>query len=376
MAGDLSPDRQQEARDLARSSRRLDMIESALEALLLLVFLSSGASALLRDLLPGGIFLKAGLFVPVLAAGYGLLFGPLEYLRSCVLPRRYGLDVPAFPQWLAARVKVTALAAALGLVIFPLVYWLLAGYPRTWWLRAGLAIVLASVLLTNLAPVVVLPIFVKLRPLTEPALVLRLQALMERADVRFKDVYLVELRRANISSNAALMGLGPTRRVVLSDSLVRRYSVEEVEAVVAHELGHQRHGDVPRLILFRTGLVFVALYCADLALRHLSAAFGLAGPADVAGLPLLLLVVTGVPTLTSPLVKAVTRAMELSADSYALRLAREPGAFATALGRLTDENLDPACPPRWEEWLFYDHPPYCKRRARVEEYMRKVDSSQ
>ncbi|MBI4330715.1 MAG: M48 family metallopeptidase [Chloroflexi bacterium] len=365
----ISPERREKARELARLSRRLSLLETAAEGILLLLFLFSGLAAGLRDLLPGAFLLRVGVFTLITGAAYEVIFSPLSYYQGYVLPRRYGLSVQGFRGWLADHLKGWALGLFLGLVAGLAIYWLLAAYPATWWLWASLFLVLLSILLTHLAPVLILPLFLKLQPLTDPELGRRLNELARRAGVRIKGVFVADLSARSTTSNAGLMGIGATRRIVVSDTLIAQYTPDEIEAVLAHELGHHAHRDIPRLILVQAGLLLVSFYLAHLALRRFSLPLGLEGPADIAGFPLLMLVLGGLFLVASPLVKGFSRRIESAADSYALGLARLPQAFLTALAKLTDQNLAEARPPRWEEWLFYDHPPFYRRKANVERYM-------
>lgn len=370
MPDDLSPERQRKARDLARTSRRLSLLEFGLEAFVLAAFLFTGASIALRDWLSGLFFLRIAVYVFITGAAYAILFSPLAYYQSYALPHRYGLSVQNIRSWVADQFKGAALALLMGAAVAVPVYWLLANYPQTWWLLSGVFIVLVSVMLTNLAPVFILPIFMKVKPLTDPTLSRTLAELARRAGVHIRGIYVADVSTRSTTSNAGLMGLGPTRRIVISDTLVQRYLPEEIEAVMAHEMGHHRHGDIPRLMAVQALIIFASLFLAHLALNALWPLFGFAGPGDIANFPLLTLVLGGLMLAASPFSRAFSRLVEMQADSYAMEMASHPKAFISALTKLTDNNLGEARPPRWEEWLFYDHPPYYRRKANAEQYLK------
>ncbi len=370
MPDDLSPERQRKARELARTSRSLSLLEFGLEAAVLAAFLFSGASVALRDLLFGQFFLRIAAYVFLAGAAYAVLFSPLSYYQTYILPHRYGLSVQSLRGWAADQLKGAALALLMGIGGAMMVYWLMANHPQTWWLWSGVFMVLVSAMLTNLAPVLILPIFIKVRPLTDPTLTRTLADLARRAGVHIRGIYVADFSARSTTSNAGLMGLGPTRRIVISDTLVQQYRPEEIEAVMAHEIGHHHHGDIPRLMAVQSLIIFGSLFLAQLALNAWSPIFGFTGPADIANLPLLMLVLGGLTLAASPLSKAFSRHVETQADSYAMVLASHPEAFITALTRLTDNNLGEARPPRWEEWLFYDHPPYHRRKASAEQFLR------
>ncbi len=374
MSDSLSPGRQKEARELARLTRRLSLLELGLEGLLLLAFIFTGASIVLRSLLPALFPLQVGLYILIVGAAYGLLFSPLSYYQGFVLPRRYGLSHQPRRGWLVDQLKGWLLGLALGVIIGLAVYWLLSMSPQLWWLWAALFTIALSVLLTNLAPLLILPLFFKVQPLADPALAQRLEDLARRADTRVRGIFTASFSSKTTASNAGLMGLGPTRRIVVSDTLLQQYSPDEIEAVVAHELGHHRHGDIPRLIVVQSLFLLAAFYVTHLVLQRFSASLGFAGPADIANFPLLALTLGGLVAVVSPLLHAFTRRLEMAADSYALRLAGQPEAFISAMVKLTECNLSEATPPRWDELLFYDHPPYYKRKAQAEAYLTSRQS--
>lgn len=368
MSDELSPERQKQARDLARISRRISILELLLEALLLLAFMFTGASVYLRDLLPSAFVLRVCLYILITGAVFGLLFSPLSYYQGFVLPHRYGLSHQNFSGWLTDQLKGAALVIVLGIAIGVVIYWLLATLPALWWLGAGLFIVALSLLLTQLAPVLIVPLFFKLEPLSDTSLSQRLEELAHRANTKVKGVFTADFSSKSTASNAGLMGLGPTRRIVLSDTLLQQYSPEEIEVVVAHELGHHRHGDIPRLILLQSFLILAAFFLAHLVIRKFSLSLGLAGLSDIANLPLLVLTLGGFLLLIATFLHMLNRHLEMQADRYALRLAPHPEAFVTAMAKLTDGNLSEANPPWWDELLFYDHMPYNKRIARAKAY--------
>lgn len=374
MSDSVSPGRQKEARELARLTRCLSLLELGVEGLLLLAFIFTGASVSLRSFLPPVFPLRVGLYFLIAGAAYGILFSPLSYYQGFVLPRRYGLSHQTRRGWLADQLKGWALGMVIGIIVGLAVYWLLSVSPQLWWLWAALFTIALSVLLTNLAPLLIVPLFFKLEPLADPALAHKLEELARRAGTQVRGIFTAGFSSKTTASNAGLMGLGPTRRIVVSDTLLQQYSPEEIEAVVAHELGHHRHGDIPRLIAVQSLFLLVAFYVTHLVLQRFSASVGFAGPADIASFPLLVLTLGGLVIIASPILHAFTRRLEFAADSFALRLASQPEAFVTAMAKLTERNLSEAHPPRWDEWLFYDHPPYYKRKAQAEAYLTSRES--
>ncbi|MCJ7523168.1 MAG: M48 family metalloprotease, partial [Dehalococcoidia bacterium] len=171
--------------------------------------------------------------------------------------------------------------------------------------------------------------------------------------------------------NAMLMGWGNTRRIAISDTLLVHYTPEEIEVIMAHELGHQRHKDIARLIVAQSALMLLGFYLVNLTLNWAVPRLELDGISDVAALPLLALVLAAFALVLAPLVNAYSRRLEEAADNYALATTDNPEAFATMLTKLTDQNLTESEPSRWAEILFHDHPPYYKRMELARRYRRE-----
>jgi len=373
----IDPERQRKAREYARIRRRLLLAELALGAAFVLVLLFSGLSSWLRgQLLALASWREAAIALYFLAfsGAYGLLSAPLSYYGGYVLPHRYGLSTQGLRGWLADRAKGAALSLGLGLAGVEVVYWLLAALPSTWWLLAGAFYLLVSVVLSNLTPVLIAPLFFKFTPLEDEELAERLTKLAERAGKRVRGVFTFDLSAKTTAANAALMGLGNTRRIVLGDTLLRDYTPDEIETVLAHELGHHVHGDIWRGILVQSALTLGGLWLADRILRWGVRLFGFAGLADVAAFPLLVAALGGFGVVTMPLANAYSRWRESLADRYALEATGKPRAFISAMAKLANQNLAEAEPEPWVELLLYSHPPIGKRIKRAEEWEAKIST--
>jgi STE24 endopeptidase len=244
-------------------------------------------------------------------------------------------------------------------------YWLLRATGDAWWLWAAAGYLLFVVVLSNLAPVLIMPLFNKYVPLGEEYadLVARLTALAARAGTRVSGVYHFDMSRRTKAANAALTGIGNTRRIILGDTLLTEFTGDEVETVIAHELGHHVHRDIPVGIVISGALTLVGLFLAAQVLSSGAAALGFAGPADIAALPLLVLSLGVFGLLTMPLNNAYSRWREVRADRYALDATHKPQAFANAMTRLANQNLADADPEPWVVLLLYSHPPIRDRLA-------------
>jgi STE24 endopeptidase len=358
-----------------RLQRLASVAAAALAAAFLLGVLVSGASAALRDAAAawsGDSFAATVLiFSTVLFLAHAALQLPLAVYTGLTLERRYGLSTQSTGSWWCDHVKAGAVALAFSSGGALLVYVLIAWCPDAWWLIAALVFAAMLVVLTHVAPVVLLPLFYELKPLDRPALAERLVALAERAGARVLGVFEWRLGSRTRRANAALAGLGSTRRILLSDTLLAEYSDDEVEVILAHELAHHVYRDIWTAIALESALVVLGFFLADRALEIWSSAFGLQGKTDVAGLPLLALAGGAVSVALRPAANALSRAHERRADRYALEMTRGAGAFIRAMRRLSAQNLAEERPSCLVEVLFHTHPPMS---ARIEAARAWADS--
>ena len=368
-----NPERQARAKEYARTRRQLLAVELGIGLAFLLLWWWSGLTFRVRDAL-AGLPIWAGLALYIIAFGisYTTLILPLTWYTGFVLPHRYGLSTQSLRSWALDEVKGLAIAALFLLSLAEMVYALLRAQPDWWWLWAGLIYLVFTVMLVHLAPVLIAPLFYKFVPLAERSndpqererdrvLVDRLIRLAKRAGTHVCGVYAFNMSRTTTAANAALTGLGNTRRIILADTLLDRYTSDEIETILAHELAHHVHHDLGKGIAFSTILVLAGFYLAHLALRWGASRFGFQGIADLAAIPWFTLVMSGFMLVTLPLQNAWSRWRERLADRYALEVTRLPSAFASAMTRLADQNLAEAEPPRWAVWLLYSHPPIGER---------------
>jgi STE24 endopeptidase len=211
--------------------------------------------------------------------------------------------------------------------------------------------------------VLILPLFFKLTPVENEELVRRLTTLAERAGTRVKGVYTINFSSKTTAANAALMGLGNTRRVVLGDTLYDTFDADAIETILAHELGHHVHRDIPIGIALQSIGTLVSLYLVHLGLVYGAQWFGFASISDIAAFPIFAVVSGVFGFIAGPLGNAWSRWRERMADRYALVTTNKPQAFIAAMTQLANQNLADVDPPTWEEFLFYSHPAIGKRIA-------------
>jgi STE24 endopeptidase len=378
---ELDLERQQKAKEYARIRRRLSFVSMGIGVVGVFILLFTNLDIWLRDRLQGLSWQPIAGWFPwqvlvyflILLLGYEIIIAPIAYYSGFVLPHRYGLSTMTLKNWLGDLFKGLVLGLVLEVLVIELVYALLASQPQTWWLWVALALLFFSVVMANLAPVLILPLFYKFTPLPEGDLTKRLLALAERAHTRVRGVFTMQLSSKTTAANAALMGLGNTRRIVLGDTMLDRYTPDEIEVVLAHELGHHVHRDIWKLIISQSILTLGGLYLVNVVLHwavetrqiYLSLA-------DAATIPLLLALIGAFGLIVMPLSNGYSRAIEYQADEYALQSTKKVEPFKSAMTRLANQNLADVEPSPIIEFLFHDHPSIRKRLKHADEFATKM----
>jgi STE24 endopeptidase len=378
----LDDARQRKAHRYARQRQTLMLINLGVSAVVIAVLLFSGLSFWLRDALefavgwqpiPGWEPLRITLYFLALGAAVAIIDAPLTWYSGYVLPHRYGLSTQRVGGWLLDGVKSLAISLPIEILAVLFVYLLLAVSPNAWWLWTGLAMLLFTVVLANLAPILLLPLFYKLTPLPDGDVKQRALALAAQAHTRVRGIYSMNMSAKTTAANAAVMGLGNTRRIVIGDTLLNRYTPDEIEVVVAHELGHQVHRDIPKLIIVQSVTMLGGLYLVNLALHAVVGAVpAYQGLSDPATMPLVAAVLGIFGLAVLPLTNGFSRVVERQADGYALESTGKVDAFISAMTRLANQNLAELSPNPLVEFFLYNHPSIGARLAFARKYAEKT----
>ena len=370
----LDPEKQKQAKQYSRISRRLWLVDTIFSALYALMWLFLGWSTSVRawlttlitdhwSLTTGSDWLIIALYIAVFGGVYAIINLPLGYYSGFVLPHRFGQSNQSFKDWVVDQLKGLAIGAPLGLIMLELLYLALRLTGDAWWLWVAGGLLLFNVLISNLAPVLIMPLFNKYVPLGDEHKELeeRLLGLAKRANTKIKGVFKFDMSKRTKAANAALTGIGNTRRIILGDTLINEFTLDEIETVLAHELGHHVHKDIPFLIAFGTLSTTLSLFIASLALTSAVGFFSFTSAADIAAFPALMLILSAYGLLTSPIDNAFSRWRENMADDYALSSTKKSEAFASAFTRLANQNLGEIDPEKWVVFMFYSHPPLGER---------------
>ena len=366
----VAPPDSPEVRKYNRIRRWLGVGDFVLGLALLLVLLLTGWTGWIRDLAYRGAFqsysLAVFLYVAILiliakVLGLGMDFYGFR------LEHRYKLSNQKLRSWAWDEIKGLLLAVVLAGLLAELLYFIIRQFPQHWWVIAWVGFLGVTILLAQLAPVLLFPIFYKFEPLQNEDLKLRLIRLGERAGARVRGVYKWQLSDKSKKANAALTGLGNTRRIILADTLIDNYSADEIEAVLAHELGHHVHKHIFKGIAVQAGVTFVGFAAASWALTYASERWHIFETlSDFANLPLVVLTFVVLSFLLMPALNAFSRYNERQADRYAFENIATVTPFISSMNKLAEQNMAERKPSRWVEWWFHSHPAIARRVAAAE----------
>ena len=389
---EIDVERQERAREYARIRRRLSYVNLGIAVVAIAVILGFGLDKWLRNVLfssttgnaffgwqprPDWFPVQILLYFLILIIIYEVATLPLAYYSGFVLPHRYGISVMSLKAWVKDLVIGFVLGLVLEAVFVSLIYTLLAFQPQLWWLWASIIILFFSVVMANLAPVLIFPIFYKYSPLPDGELKDRLLALAQRAHTRVRGVFLMTMSSKTTAANAALMGLGNTRRIVLGDTMADRYTVDEIEVVLAHELGHHVHHDIWKLIVSQAVLMLASLFIANLLLHWVIDTLHLyRSLTDPATLPFFFVLVGIFSLIFMPITNGYSRRIEYQADEYALQSTRKVAAFKSAMTRLANQNLAEIEPSPIVEFFFYSHPSIKRRLIHADQFAGRPEPHQ
>ncbi len=352
------------ARQYSVLKMRLVIVQVLLTAAFLVLMLFSQAGLLLKQLAvsaTGNFYLQLGLYLLEFGAVYYLLFVGLDFYSGFVLERRFGLSRQSLGAWLKQSLRKTFLLSLAALAAAELFYLLLRNFPNTWPLPATALWVLIAVTLGKIAPIVIIPLLYKCVPLTDKELERNLLNLSRKFGVPVKRVFEVQLSTDTEKANAAVAGMGKSRRILLADTLLRNFSNEEIEAVFGHELAHIALQHWLKLTVFGTAVSLATFYLTYLVFRPAVDFLGFDAVHDLAAFPLLVLILTSVTLVLIPLQNIYLRYLEKRADLLALSRVPAKEGFISAMKKLAGQNLSDPSPAKAVEFLFYTHPPISER---------------
>jgi len=291
------------------------------------------------------------------------------------LERNFQLSTQRIRSWLWDEAKGFLVGLALAGIVVELLYFMIRESPQHWWLITWAIFMALFILMAQLAPVVLLPIFYKFEPLDNEDLRRRLVLLSEHAGTRVRGIYRWKLSEKSKKANAALTGLGNTRRIILADTLLDNYAPEEIEAVLAHELGHHVHRHILKSVFVQAATTLLGFWAANWVLHYAVDHHLFEELSDFANLPLIAITATMLSLMLMPALNAYSRYNERQADRYAFESIASVEPFISSMNKLAQQNLAERTPSKWVEVLFHSHPAISKRVAAAEAWDRAQRAS-
>jgi STE24 endopeptidase len=291
---------------------------------------------------------------------------PFSFALGYVLEHRYALSNQSLGRWAWERIKGALVSGLLGVGVIVALYLCMERFGNSWWLALGVFLTLVNVLLARLAPVLLIPMFYKVTPLADESLRKRIVALCTGTGFRFEGIYSFNLSKNTRKANAAFTGIGKAKRILLGDTLLQNFTGEEIETIIAHELGHYLRRHILTGMLVGTVITFVGLFVAAHLYSWSLTQAGFSGLTDLRALPLLAIWVSLFAVAVMPWGNMLSRKHEREADAYAVKATANAAAFASALRKLASLNLADPEPHPLIEFLFYSHPSIHRRLQAVE----------
>jgi STE24 endopeptidase len=298
-----------------------------------------------------------------------VLFFPLNYYKDFYLEHKYNLSNQTFGKWMFENFKGLVVSLVIGVPILLIFYYILNKFEQLWWLPFAVILFIISVVFARLIPVIILPIFYKITPIDDEDLKERITRIADDAGIKVVDVFKFNMSKNTKKANAAFTGLGRSKRILLGDTLIDNYTKDEIETVIAHELGHYKKKHIVKNIFIGTaasfGTLFLIAFLYNISLEW----FGFSRLQQIAALPILSVWAMLIGLVETPLTNILSRKFEYEADEYAVSVTNKPAAFISTLNKLTEQNLGDKNPHHFVEWFFYSHPSITRRVNAIRKYV-------
>ncbi len=379
LATEFDPDRRQLTSSYTRVSRRYSFGLQVISFIISLGILISRITISLNEFILTQITNEPFIVVGIFFIGGFLIVDicelPIAFYLHLKLSRKYGLSKLSNNQWLLRYTKASVVGFIIGFPLFEGFYWLLRTFPETWWIWGTIILILITIGLGNLAPIIILPLFYKFEPLEEkyPQLSRDLIQMTETEGVKTTSAFTWKIGEISTVGNAALLGLGNTRRIIIADTMLENYTFNEIKWILAHELGHHKHHDLWKGIILGSLSTLLMFLLTQLIFTPLALFLGYSTViGDIGNVPVLgvsfwviSFVFINVPSLW------YSRRAEKSTDAFATRIIPDFSAVKSLFIKMADQNLSDISPPWWEKLFFMSHPPIKERIQNAREILFK-----
>jgi len=331
---------------------------------LLLIFLGSGLSGILTQWLfkfTTHNYLIKPLYLLIISLGYYFLSFPLTFYQSHILEHKFSLSKQCLRDWFMDQIKGAILSYIIAVILISAFYYVLGRNPKAWWLIISLFWIFFSLILAKLVPIIIIPLFFKYKKLSDEILRERIINLAHKMKIKILDCFEIDFSKKTLKANAAFVGWGITRRVILADTLKDKYSHDEIEVILAHEFAHYRLKHLVKLILINSLTIILSFYIIFTSSSYFLGIFGLSSLSDIAALPIILIYLVIFGIIMQPFENYISRRLERNADMLALKITGLKEAFISMMEKLATQNLADRNPQPLIKFFFFDHPPVDER---------------
>lgn len=346
----------------------ISLIETCLSFILLFLFIKFGLNVRLEEFIRNyfsGDYLVLLLFMFSAGILSAIIFSPLSFYSGYYLEHKYNLSNQVFSRWVWENFKGALVSSVIGIPILFVFYYMLQQYGNYWWLPFAVVLFLFSVILARVVPVFILPLFYKIVPIESEALKVRITNLAREAGIKVENIYKFDMSKNTKKANAAFTGIGKSKRILLGDTLLNNFSEDEIETVIAHELGHYKKKHIIKNIIYGTAASFLTLFIVSILYDYTIHWFELKSILQISALPLLALWMMIIGLIQTPFGNILSRKYEYEADEYAIQSTQKASVFISTLEKLNEQNLGDREPHPFVEWYFYSHPSIAKRTKEI-----------
>jgi len=355
---------EEKAKRYALINYTLTIVEVVYLLALLFLFIGLGFSRLLAENL-SRYLLKYYFVIPtyifIAYAAYYILNFPLNFYQSFILEHKFSLSKQKIKDWLADQIKSGIISYMIILILIAVFYYVLRHFSKTWWFIMSLFWIFFHLILAKVTPIIIVPLFFKYKQLSDEELRQRIIKLAQKVQVKILDVFEIDFSKKTLKANAAFLGWGASRRVILADTLKDKYSHDEIEVILAHEFAHYKLNHLLKLVLIDSAATLILFYLIFKTSFFTLSIFGFSSLLDISTLPIIMVYFVLFGIIMQPLLNYISRIFERNADRMALGVTGLKGAFISMMNKLAEQNLADRRPNPLIKFFFFDHPPVDER---------------
>ena len=373
-------ERLKQAKQYSGTKHFLEIINIIISLAFFIILFSSGLSVYLKEFflrISQNPYILASLYIISVTISLEIITLPLDFFGSFKLEHKFNLSTQNAFSWFKDYIKKLLIGILMYLILINILYIFLRTSKDFWWLYTALLYFFISVVIARVFPVLIIPLFYKITKISNEPLKEKILSLADSAGVKILDIYNIALGEKTKKANAAVCGIGATKRILLSDTLIQKYSEDEIEATLAHELAHHKYQHFWKLNIYNFIFTLSGFFLID---RIFKAAIKLSYTGDIPNImadisifPVLMILFMGYNMAVSPLLNFISRRYEAQADDEAIALTKKPDCFADLMKKLSLQNLSDPEPGVFIKIFFYSHPPANERIRRARALSKKYE---